>query len=137
MNKYVQPSAQIIRAYVANNILPVAALPEFIANIHSAVEKLGTDEVTSGVQKPAVDPQKSVKRSHIICLEDGRKFKALRLHLERTHGLSPDEYRAKWDLPETYPMVAPDYAARRSEIALNTGLGIRPTPRRSGTGKRR
>jgi len=137
MSKYVHLAADLVKAYVANNVVPVGELPNLIASIYAALSSVENPQPVEVPQRPAVNPKKSIHRSHIVCLEDGRKLKSLRLHLEREHGLTPEEYRAKWDLPETYPMVAPDYAARRSEIALKTGLGIRPTPRRLGTGKRR
>lgn len=118
-------SARIVAAYVTHNSLPRSELVKLIESTHSALGKLASAPVAEPEPppKPAVPISKSVTASHIICLEDGRRFKTLRRHLQIKYGLTPDEYRAKWNLPHDYPMVAPDYAEARSASAKRAGLG--------------
>src|SRR5437868_5845735 len=117
-------TADIVSAYVSNNPLPVSGLPDMIASVHAALSGLGTPiPPVAEPQTPAVNPKKSVTPDFIICLEDGKKFKSLKRHLSTDFGLTPDAYRAKWGLPADYPMVAPNYAASRSELAKSIGLG--------------
>ncbi|RJT40395.1 MucR family transcriptional regulator [Mesorhizobium waimense] len=114
-------------AYVSNNPVPVPELPKLIGDIHAALQRTGrpeTEPVTK--QEPAVSIRKSVTPEYIICLEDGKKFKSLKRHLNVHYNLSPDEYRQKWKLPADYPMVAPNYAATRSALAKAAGLGRKP-----------
>ncbi|TIM69014.1 MAG: transcriptional regulator [Mesorhizobium sp.] len=120
-------TADIVSAYVGNNPLPAAGLPDLIASIHSSLSGIGR-ATTAGQpsQEPAVNPKRSISPEHIVCLEDGKKFKSLKRHLSTDHGLTPDEYRAKWGLKPDYPMVAPNYAAQRSELAKASGLGRKP-----------
>ncbi|MEW9805313.1 MucR family transcriptional regulator [Mesorhizobium sp. ZMM04-5] len=120
-------TAEIVSAYVANNSVPSSNLAELIATVHSAVSGLSTP-VAEEIEppKPAVNPKRSVHDDYIICLEDGKRFKSLRRHLSSHYGLSPEEYRAKWNLPHDYPMVAPNYAAARSALAKKIGLGRKP-----------
>lgn len=121
--------AEIVAAYVGANQLPTARLPEVIRSVHEALATAeNAGEVPAAVPpKPAVPIRRSVTPDFIVCLEDGRKLKMLRRHLRTTYGLSPEQYRTKWGLPVDYPMVAPNYAARRSEFARQIGLG-RKTP---------
>jgi len=124
--KHLQPTADIVRAYVANNPMPTDALPDFIVAVHAALSQTARPVVAvPEVPRPAVNPKRSVYRDHIICLEDGKKFKSLRRHLMTHFGMTPEEYRAKWNLPIDYPMVAPGYSAERSVLAKQTGLGKR------------
>jgi predicted transcriptional regulator len=118
-------AAQIVASYVANNSVMPTDLPDLIQSIHSALSSLGSASVEEPAkrQEPAVSVKKSLNRDFIICLEDGKKFKSLKRHLRTTHNLSPEEYRAKWNLPSDYPMVAPAYSAARSELAKSMGLG--------------
>ena len=118
-------TADVISAYVSNNPVPVSELPSLITQIHQAMSGLdgGGMTVSEEPQKPAVNPKRLVQDDYIICLEDGKKFKSLKRHLTTHYGLSPDEYRTKWKLPADYPMVAPAYAAARSELAKKMGLG--------------
>src|SRR5277367_6182613 len=114
-------------AFVANNSVPVAELPGLISSVHSALVKIadGAAAATTPepeVLTPAVSIRKSMSPDHLICLDDGRRFKSLKRHLA-TLGMTPDQYRAKWNLPADYPMVAPNYAAARSALAKNMGLG--------------
>lgn len=121
----IELTADIVSAYVGNNPLPASGLPDLIASVSASVRKLagGVAVKESAPQTPAVNPKRSVFPDHIVCLEDGKKFKSLKRHLSTDHGLTPDEYRAKWGLPADYPMVAPNYAASRSELAKSIGLG--------------
>ncbi|BBU64057.1 MucR family transcriptional regulator (plasmid) [Methylosinus sp. C49] len=119
-------AAEVVAAFVANNSLPIGDLPSLIHAVRGALENLGKasiDPTTPAVKRePAVSIRKSVTPDFIICLEDGKSFRSLRRHL-RLLGMSPEEYRAKWGLPADYPMVAPNYAAQRSEMAKSLGLG--------------
>ena len=118
-------ASQIIAAYVSNNPLPVSELPGMIKIVHSTLGGLtgvGTaDPVTN--QKPAVPVKRSITPDYIVCLEDGKKLKMLKRYLRSNYKLSPEDYRSKWGLPADYPMVAPNYAAQRSEFAKKIGLG--------------
>jgi predicted transcriptional regulator len=118
-------TADIVSAYVANNPVPAADLPSLIGDVRAALGKLSTDgiEPAEEPQKPAVNPKRSVHDDYIVCLEDGKKFKSLKRHLATHHGMTADEYRAKWNLSADYPMVAPGYSAARSELAKQMGLG--------------
>jgi predicted transcriptional regulator len=119
-------TAEIVAAYVANNPVPSANLADLIATVHSAVSGLSRPAIPAVVAPtPAVNPKRSVFPDYIVSLEDGRKFKSMKRHLGLL-GLTPDEYRAKWGLPRDYPMVAPNYAAARSELAKKAGLGRKP-----------
>lgn len=118
-------AADIVSAYVSNNVIPVSELSQVIVNVHGTLRSLATGEAEARAepQKPAVSPKKSVTPDYIICLEDGKKFKSLKRHLRTHYDLSPEEYRDKWGLPPDYPMVAPNYAAARSALAKKMGLG--------------
>ena len=117
--------AQVISAYVSKNSVPTAGLPALIASISTSIRSLA-GPVVPPAPTPAVDPKRSVSHDHIVCLEDGKKFRSLKRHLASYHGLSPDEYRSKWNLPSSYPMAAPGYAAERSELAKKRGFGRKP-----------
>lgn len=118
-------TADVVAAYVSNNPVPVSELPGLIAEIHAALGRIGGAVEAAPVekQKPAVNPKKSVGDDYIICLEDGKKFKSLKRHLMTHFGLSPEAYREKWGLEPNYPMVAPNYATARSNLAKSMGLG--------------
>ncbi|RUX34647.1 transcriptional regulator [Mesorhizobium sp. M2A.F.Ca.ET.042.01.1.1] len=133
-------TADIVSAYVSQNPLPVAGLPDLIASIHSSLTGLGQPGAAEQPrQEPAINPKRSVTPDYIICLEDGKKFKSLKRHLSVHYGLTPDEYREKWGLKPDYPMVAPNYAAQRSTLAKAAGLGRKPqpTPAKKAPAKRR
>jgi len=117
----------IVSAYVSNNSIAPNQLPELIATVHEALEADGEEEAAR--REPAVPIKKSIKPDYIVCLEDGRKLKMLKRHLRTAFNMTPDQYRAKWGLPENYPMVAPKYAAKRSELAKKIGLGTDRTGR--------
>ncbi|MBN9076905.1 MAG: MucR family transcriptional regulator [Rhizobiales bacterium] len=121
----IELTADVVAAYVSNNPVPVSELPNLIADIHAALGRVGStsEQVTVDKQKPAVNPKRSVHDDYIVCLEDGKKFKSLKRHLMTHYNLSPDQYREKWNLDSSYPMVAPNYAAARSQLAKKMGLG--------------
>lgn len=122
----IELTAEIVSAYVSNNPVPAAELPALIASVAASLARLvnGSAVVESvEAQKPAVPIKKSVTPDYIISLEDGKKFKSLKRAIRTRYGMTPDEYRAKWGLPHDYPMVAPNYAAARSEMAKKMGLG--------------
>ena len=120
-------TAGVVAAYVEKNPVSRTDLPELIASIHAAFSSLSglgvSAEPVPAPLVPAVSIKKSVTDDYIICLEDGKKFKSLKRHLMTDFNMSPEEYRAKWKLPADYPMVAPSYAAARSELAKSMGLG--------------
>ena len=113
--------SRIASAYVSNNHLPPSELHHLITTVHEALQK--PDQAALSPPEPAVPIKKSVEHDYVICLEDGRKLKMLKRHLRDSYDMSPDEYRRRWGLPSDYPMVAPEYAARRSELAKKIGLG--------------
>src|SRR5829696_9183554 len=122
---FIELAADIVSAYVSNNSVPVADLPSLLNSIHAALAGTaqGQHEEPRTEVVPAVSVKKSVTPDAIICLEDGKKFKSLKRHLRTTYNLTPEQYRAKWNLPHDYPMVAPSYAKARSELAKTMGLG--------------
>lgn len=121
-------TSEIVSAHVANNNMAGTDLPEFIRSAFATLDGLGTPAAEEPApQVPAVPIKKSVKDDHLVCLEDGKKVKMLKRHLSAAHGLTPDEYRAKWGLPFDYPLVAPAYAETRRELAKKIGLGRKPT----------
>ncbi len=123
-------TADIVSSHVANNTVAVSDLPSLIQNVHGALAKLGGDvQPEAPKQEPAVSIRASVKPDFVVCLEDGKKLKMLKRHLMTHYNMTPDEYRAKWGLPADYPMVAPNYALKRQELAKKIGLGTsRTTP---------
>jgi predicted transcriptional regulator len=122
---FIELTASIVSAYVSNNSVPTADLPALIGQVHSALTRVssGHGEVPSEPPKPAISVKKSVTPDHIVCLEDGKKFKSLKRHLRTQYSMTPEQYREKWGLPPDYPMVAPNYAAARSHLAKQMGLG--------------
>src|SRR5271165_6671871 len=122
-------ACKIVAAYVRNNHVAPADLSIMIKNIHGALGSLsGAHPAEGGTsQKPAISVKKSITPDYIICLEDGKKLKMLKRYLRTRDGLSPEDYKSKWGLPADYPLVAPNYAARRSEFAKKIGLGRRPS----------
>ena len=128
-------AVDIVTAYLSNNSLPAATIPDLIATVHGALTNLGrpSEEAVQTSRKPAVTVRKSVTPDYIVCLEDGKQLKMLKRYLRSNYGMTPAEYRAKWGLPADYPMVAPNYAKQRSEFAKQIGLGRsskRKSPRR-------
>lgn len=119
--------AEIVSAYVSNNALSAADLPKLITTTHQALRTLSAKRAEPAAEEPtpAVPVKKSVTPDFIVCLDDGKKFKSLKRHLTKL-GMTPAEYRTKWSLPESYPMVAPNYSATRSSLAKSSGLGRKP-----------
>jgi predicted transcriptional regulator len=120
-------TTEIVSAHVANNSVVQAEVPELIQQVYAKLSELAAGEETTSVElTPAVPVKKSVTDDYIICLEDGKKLKMLKRHLMTAYGMTPEEYRAKWGLKSDYPMVAPNYAAKRQELAKKIGLGRKP-----------
>ncbi|NJM50480.1 MAG: transcriptional regulator [Sphingomonadales bacterium] len=119
-------TADIVAAHVSNNSVAVSDIALLIGNVHNALSGLAGATVEAAPLEPAVPIRNSVKKDHIICLEDGKKLKMLKRHLMTHYGMTPEEYRAKWGLAADYPMVAPDYAEVRRTLAKKIGLGRAP-----------
>lgn len=121
----IELAAEIVSAYVSNNSVPASDLPGLINDVYMALTQVGSAPVEVSVEplKPAISVKKSIHTDYIICLEDGKKFKSLKRHLRTQYNMSPEQYREKWALPADYPMVAPNYAAARSRLAKEMGLG--------------
>ena len=126
-------TSEVAAAYISNNNLPSGQLPDVIRTIHESLAALSGARVAAASEPPtpAVAIKKSITPDYIVCLEDGKKLKMLKRHLRSTYNMTPDEYRHRWGLPADYPMVAPNYAAQRSDFAKKIGLG------RNGGGKGR
>ena len=125
-NRMLEMAVEIISAYVTKNAVPASELPSLIFTIYASLGKVGAPESKPAEAPPAVPAvpiKKSVHEDYIICLNDGKKFKSLKRHLQTAYGLLPEDYRAKWGLPSDYPMVAPAYAKTRSDLAKKIGLG--------------
>lgn len=124
-------TSDIVAAHVSNNNVTVDDLPALITNVFNALNGLGQPSVpVESPPEPAVSIRASVKPDHIVCLEDGKKLKMLKRHLATHYNLTPDQYRARWNLPADYPMVAPNYAEKRRELAKSIGLGRKPSVKR-------
>jgi predicted transcriptional regulator len=123
----VSLTADIVAAHVSNNSVSVSDIPTLIQNVHAALSGLDKPAEAEPVkQEPAVSIRSSVKPDYIVCLEDGKKLKMLKRHLMTHYQLTPEQYRAKWNLPADYPMVAPNYGEQRRELARKIGLGRKP-----------
>lgn len=128
---YIGLAAKIVAAYVRNHSVPVTDLSKLIDDVHQALLRVAHGPGARGEPpKPAVSPKRSVMPEYIVCLEDGKRFKSLRRHLRSRYGMTPQQYREKWSLPADYPMVAPNYAAKRSALAKKMGLGRQPARRK-------
>ena len=124
-------TSDIVAAHVSNNDVAVGDVPGLITSVFNALSGLdGGSSVQEERPDPAVSVRASVKKDHIICLDCGKKMKMLKRHLSTEHGMTPDEYRQRWDLPGDYPMVAPDYADTRRDLAKKIGLGRKPGQKR-------
>jgi len=130
-------ASDIVAAYVSNNPIPVGEIPGMIKSVHATLGGLaaGVSGEMATTQKPATTVKKSITPDYIVCLEDGKRLKMLKRYLRSRYNLTPEEYRSKWGLPADYPMVAPNYAAQRSEFAKKIGLGR--TPPKAVRGRRR
>jgi predicted transcriptional regulator len=122
---YIDLTANIVSAYLSNNPTPAAEIPNLISQIHSALLRVssGRGEAPAEPAKPAVSLKKSINPDYLVCLEDGKRFKSLKRHLRTQYNMTPEQYRDKWGLPADYPMVAPNYAVARSQLAKQMGLG--------------
>lgn len=119
-------TADIVAAHVSNNSVAISDIPLVIRSVHEALAGLGTKAAPAPEpQQPAVSVRASIKPDYIVCLEDGKKLKMMRRHLMTAYGMTPDDYRAKWNLPKDYPMVAPNYAETRRTLAKSIGLGTK------------
>ena len=116
-------TADIVAAHVSNNSVAVNDLPQLIQNVHGALSGLSSRSAPEVRPEPKVPIRSSIKPDYIVCLEDGKKFKSLKRHLRTQYNMTPEQYREKWGLPSDYPMVAPNYAAARSQLAKKMGLG--------------
>ncbi|APE28267.1 MucR family transcriptional regulator [Aurantiacibacter gangjinensis] len=132
-------TADIVTAHVANNNVEVDAVPSLIEKVYGALSGLGETVKEEERPEPAVPIRSSVKKDHIVCLEDGKKFKMLKRHLKTAYDMTPDEYRERWGLPADYPMVAPNYSEQRRTLAKDIGLGRKPGQKvaRKGTRKKK
>ena len=120
-------TSEIVAAHVSNNAVSSTDLPSLIETVFNTLSTLGAEPAEPEVElKPAVPIKKSVTDDHIICLEDGKQLKMLKRHLKTAYDMTPEDYRAKWGLPASYPMVAPNYAKKRQELAKKIGLGRKP-----------
>jgi len=129
---FIELTANIVSAYVSHNAVPTADIPALIGQIHSALKRVSGGQAAAPAEppKPAVPIKRSVHPDYIVCLEDGLKFKSLKRHLRTRYNMTPDQYREKWSLPSDYSMVAPNYAAARSQLAKQMGLGQQRRRRR-------
>ena len=122
----IERAADIVAAYVGHNTVAHSEIASLISSVHGALKSLGTSQEPVPAQEPAVSIRRSVRPEHVVCLECGKKFRSLKRHLRTNHDLTPDGYREKWNLSSDYPMVAPEYAAERSNLAKKLGLGQKP-----------
>jgi len=124
-DSFIELTADIVSAYVSNNTVAAAEIPALINQVHGALLRVSTgqSEAPSEPLKPAVPVKRSISAEYLVCLEDGKKFKSLKRHLRTQYNMTPEQYREKWGLPPDYPMVAPNYAAARSQLAKEMGLG--------------
>jgi len=122
---YIDLTANIVSAYLSNNPTPASEIPNLISQIHAALLRVssGRSDAPPEPAKPAVSIKKSINPDFLVCLEDGKRFKSLKRHLRTQYNMTPEQYRDKWGLPADYPMVAPNYAVARSQLAKKMGLG--------------
>jgi predicted transcriptional regulator len=132
----IEMTVDVVASYVSNNVIPKDQISELINIVYQSFNTLGNPaRHTPEVLEPAVSVKKSVTYDYIICLEDGKKFKSLKRHLKSTYSMTPEDYRAKWNLPSDYPMVAPSYSEKRSQLANKMGLGQKSLAARPGKSK--
>ncbi|WP_282604680.1 MucR family transcriptional regulator [Pelagibius sp. Alg239-R121] len=125
-DELLELTARVAAAHVSNNSVPVTELPQLIREIHQTLANVGSpDSRTAERPNPAVPIKKSITPDFIVCLEDGKKLKMLKRHLKTAYDMSPEDYRERWNLPQDYPMVAPNYAKQRSRLAKQIGLGTK------------
>jgi predicted transcriptional regulator len=121
----VELTANIVSAYLSNNPTHASEIPNLISQVHAALLRVATGRTEAALEpaKPAVSAKKSITPEYLVCLEDGKRFKSLKRHLRTQYNMTPEQYREKWGLPADYPMVAPNYAVARSQLAKKMGLG--------------
>lgn len=131
-SSFIELTANIVSAYVSNNSVPSAEIPNLIGQVHSALKRVSSNQVAAPAEplKPAVSVKRSINPDYLVCLEDGKQFKSLKRHLRTRYNMTPEQYRDKWGLAPDYPMVAPNYAAARSQLAKQMGLGQQRRRRR-------
>jgi predicted transcriptional regulator len=129
---FIELTAGIVSAYLSNNPTPASEIPNLISQVHAALLRVSSNrsEVPAEPAKPAVSMKKSINPDYLVCLEDGKRFKSLKRHLRSRYNMTPEQYRDKWGLPADYPMVAPNYAVARSQLAKKMGLGQQRRQRR-------
>jgi predicted transcriptional regulator len=122
---FIDLTANIVSAYLSNNPTPASEIPNLISQVHSALLRVSSSRTETPAEpaKPAVSVKKSINPDYLVCLEDGKRFKSLKRHLRTQYNMTPEQYRDKWNLPADYPMVAPNYAVARSQLAKKMGLG--------------
>ena len=132
-SSYIELTAQIVSAYVGNNSVPSSEIANLIGQVHAALQRVSGGQMVMPAEpaRPAVPVKRSINSDYIVCLEDGKKFKSLKRHLRTQYSMTPEQYREKWGLAADYPMVAPNYAATRSELAKQMGLGQQRRRRRA------
>ncbi len=130
VSELLELTTEIVAAHAGNNSVPSGDLPQLIQDVYKTLAAVGNAQAAPEKPKPAVPVKKSVFPDYIVCLEDGKKLKMLKRHLKTAYDLTPDEYRERWGLPPDYPMVAPNYAKHRSNLAKKIGLGTKPRKRR-------
>ena len=126
LNELLELTTEIVAAHVGNNSVTVEGLPQLINQVYTTLAGLGDVMEEKEAPKPAVNPKKSIFPDYIVCLEDGKQLKMLKRHLKTAYDLTPEQYRERWGLAADYPMVAPSYAKRRSQLAKKIGLGTKP-----------
>ncbi len=134
VGEMLELTTEIVAAHVGNNAIPVGEIPQLIQDVYKSLVSVGTAPATPERPRPAVPIKKSVLPDYVICLEDGKKLKMLKRHLKTAYNMTPEEYRERWGLPADYPMVAPNYAKHRSNLAKKIGLGTKPRKRRRKAG---
>ncbi len=132
-NELLELTTEIVSAHVGNNTVALGDLPVLIQDVYKTLLTVGTIPAAPEKPRPAVPIKRSVFPDYIVCLEDGKKLKMLKRHLKTAYGMTPEEYRERWGLPADYPMVAPNYAEHRSNLAKKIGLGTKPRKRRKSS----
>ena len=124
-NNFIDLTAEIVSAYLGNNPTPASEIPALIGLVHAALLRVSASQIETSSEpaRPAVSVKKSMTPDYLVCLEDGKRFKSLKRHLRTRYNMTPEQYRDKWGLPADYPMVAPNYAVARSQLAKKMGLG--------------
>lgn len=133
LNELLELTTEIVSAHVGNNSVAMSELPQLIQDVYKSLHAVGTTPAVAERPQPAVPIKKSISPDFVVCLEDGKKLKMLKRHLKTAYNMTPDEYRERWGLPSDYPMVAPNYAKHRSNLAKKIGLGTKPRKRRRKT----